>query len=183
MDTRKWTARIDASTTEFRKAFGGLSAEQLNWKPNPATWSIAQNIDHLITINSTYFPVLEALHAGTYRVPFTGKLGFLVRFFGKFILQSVLPDRKRKMKTFPIWEPASSELPGDLLQRFEQHQEQLKEAIRGAAGLLDRGAVISSPANTSIVYTLDKAFDIITLHEMRHMEQAREVLELLHPKK
>ncbi|MBK7476531.1 MAG: DinB family protein [Haliscomenobacter sp.] len=179
MDTSKWTIRIDANTTGFRKAFGGLNAEQLNWKPNPQTWSIAQNIDHLITINSTYFPVLEALQTGTYRVPVTGRLGFLVRFFGNFILQSVLPDRKRKMKTFPIWEPSVSTLPGGILQQFEQHQERLKEAIRHASGLLDQGAVISSPANKSIVYKLDKAFDIITLHEIRHLEQAREVLALM----
>ncbi len=179
MDTSKWTVRIDASTTEFRNAFGGLSAEQLNWKPNPQTWSIAQNIDHLITVNSTYFPVLEALQAGTYRVPVTGRLGFLVRFFGNFILQSVLPDRKRKMKTFPIWEPAASTLPGDLLERLERHHAQLKEAIARTSTLLDKGAVISSPANKSIVYKLDKAFDIITLHEMRHLEQAKEVLALM----
>jgi len=50
MNTDKWTNQIDTITAEFTKEFGNLSAEQLNWKPNADTWSIAQNMDHLIVI-------------------------------------------------------------------------------------------------------------------------------------
>ena len=100
-----WSSQLDIITEIFVADFGTLSAEQLNWKPNSQTWSIAQNIDHLIILNETYYPVLASLKAGTYQTPFMGKIGFMVSFLGKTVLNAVKPDRNKKIKTFPIWEP------------------------------------------------------------------------------
>jgi len=52
---RDWNQHIDDITQKFIESFGELSSEQMNWKPDPNTWSIAQNIDHLIVINTYYF--------------------------------------------------------------------------------------------------------------------------------
>jgi hypothetical protein len=93
------------------------------------------------------------------------------------ILNSVQPDRKRKMKTFPVWEPAKSRITGDVLKRFSDQQSDLKEMIKNSENLLQTGTVISSPANKNVVYKLETAFDIIIAHERRHFEQAREVYE------
>ncbi|MEX0772239.1 MAG: DinB family protein [Balneolales bacterium] len=176
MDTEKWTDKIDSITDNFKQTFGKLSIEQLNWKPNEQIWSIAQNIDHIIVLNETYFPTIDSMQQGTYNAPFIGKAGFMVNFFGKMIFKSVQPDRKRKIKTFHIWEPTSSEVKADLLIRFGNHQANLKERISNCQDLLDKRAVISSPANKNIVYTLEIAFDIILAHEQRHFEQAKETL-------
>jgi len=175
MNTDRWTKKIDETTNEFKESFGALSVEQLNFKPNAQTWSIAQNIDHLIVINETYYPVINSIREGNYKTPFLAKLGFMVSFLGKTILDAVQPDRKKKMKTFPIWEPAKSEISGDILSRFEKHQTDLKNLITGSKDLLEKRTVISSPANKNIVYKLETAFDIITTHEQRHLAQAREV--------
>ena len=170
-----WTTQIDKITDSFVTTFGNLNSEQLNWKPDPQSWSIAQNIDHLIETNQSYFPVLASLKDGTYKTPLTGKFGFLVNFFGKMILNAVKPDRKKKVKTFPVWQPATGNIDGDILLRFKNHQAELKEQIAGSKELLENRAVISSPANRNIVYRIDKAFDILVLHELRHFEQAKEV--------
>jgi hypothetical protein len=175
MNPEKWTRQIDEITASFREAFGALTVEQLNWKPNAQTWSIAQILDHLIVTNGTYYPVIRQIRANTYRMPWIGKWGFMTRFFGKFILDSVQPDRRRKMKTFPMWEPSASELGGDIVERFGKHQAGLKQLIEDSRDLVEKGVVISSPANRNIVYKLDAAFDIIVAHERRHFEQAREV--------
>ncbi|HTB31527.1 MAG TPA: DinB family protein [Bacteroidia bacterium] len=179
MNTEKWTNKTDEVTNRFRKMFGELTTEQLNWKPNTQTWSIAQNMDHLIVINETYYPVIKSVREGTYKVPFIGKIGFMVNSIGKMILNAVEPTRKKKIKTFPIWEPSKSAIDGDILKRFEKHQSELKEMIKSSHDLLDKGTVISSPANKNIVYKLETAFDIITTHEQRHLEQAKEVLSQL----
>jgi len=176
---RDWISQLDKITEHFVADFGSLSAEQLNWKPNLQTWSIAQNIDHLIVLNETYYPVLTSLKAGTYKSPFMGKIGFMVSFLGKTILNAVKPDRKKKMKTFPVWEPTASEIKDDILWRFENHQAELKQKIEASKELVEKGTVISSPANRNIVYKLETAFDIIVTHEQRHWEQAKEVLQLL----
>ncbi|MDN5211244.1 DinB family protein [Fulvivirgaceae bacterium BMA12] len=176
---KHWISQIDQTTDAFQKHFGALSVEELNWKPNPETWSIAQNIDHLIVINSTYFPVISNLKSGNYKLPFMAKFGFMVSFFGKTILNASKPDRKKKMKTFPIWEPAKSYISPDILARFSKHQSELKQAIEASEDLIKIGSIISSPANKNIVYKLETAFDIIVVHEQRHLEQSKDVLSLL----
>ena len=178
MNTSKWTTALDANTEKFSHAFGQLSEEELNWKPDPNTWSIAQNIDHLITINSTYFPIIASLHQGSYKLSLMGKVGFIAPVMGKMVLNAVGPDRKQKTKTFPIWEPSTSRIKGDILTRFSKHQEDLKLAIEGSADLLEKGVIISSPANKNIVYSLESAFDIIVSHEERHLVQAQELWEV-----
>ena len=174
-----WTSQLDKITKHFIADFGSLSAEQLNWKPNPQTWSIAQNIDHLIVVNETYYPALTSLKAGTYKTPFMGKIGFMVSFLGKTVLNAVNPDRKKKTKTFPVWEPSVNEIKDDILRRFENHQAELKQKIEASKELIEKGTVISSPANRNIVYKLETAFDIVVSHEQRHWKQAKEVLQLL----
>jgi hypothetical protein len=103
----------------------------------------------------------------------------MVSFLGKTVLNAVQPDRKKKMKTFPIWEPTTSNVIGDILNRFQNHQNELIQKIEGSQGLVEKGVVISSPANKNIVYKLETAFDIIVSHEQRHLEQAKEVLQLM----
>ncbi len=66
--------------------------------------------------------------------------------------------------------------------KFTAQQSLLKENIQSCSDLLDQGVVISSPANRIIVYKLDRAFDIIATHERRHLEQARELKQLMKPK-
>jgi len=179
----RWLQPIDETTRLFREAFDSLNEEQLNWKPSPKEWSIAQNIDHLIVINNTYLPVLESVRNNTFTLSWIGKIGFMVNFMGRLILQSVQPDRRKRMKTFPSWEPSSSKIDGDILDRFEEHQNALKELIRSSKDLVDANTVISSPANKNIVYKLETAFDIIVTHEKRHLEQAKEVLQRMDGKR
>lgn len=64
------------------------------------------------------------------------KIGFIVSFLGKALSNILKPDRKKRMKTSPIWEPTTSNLIGDILDRYQIHQneriqkiEVLKEVI------------------------------------------------------
>jgi hypothetical protein len=176
---KNWSEGIEKTTQDFIESFGGLNESQLNWKPNPQTWSIAQNIDHLLVINKTYFTIIESIRKGTHKTPFISKLGFMVSFFGKRVLEAVQSDRKKKTKTFPIWEPSSGQILKGILERFKKHQSELKKRIENSRDLVEREIIISSPANKNIVYKLETAFDIIVTHEKRHYEQSRVVLQLM----
>ena len=179
MAMKNWSKQIEENTQNFVDTFGGLSMEQLNWKPNANTWSIAQNIEHLIVINKTYFPIIESIRNGKYKKPFIAKFGFIVAFFGKTILQAVQPDRKKKMKTFSIWEPSKSAIPKGILDRFKAHQSELQQIIENSRDLIEKGTIISSPANKNLVYKLETAFDIIVTHEQRHFQQSKETYQLM----
>jgi DinB superfamily len=175
----RWTKHIDEIKNDFKESFESLEIVQLNWKPNPNTWSIAQNLDHLIVINGSYHQILNLVREGTYKLPFHAEFQFMVSFLGRTVLRAVQPDRRKRMKTFPVWEPATSEIMEDIWERFEQSQNTLKSLIISSSDLLDKGTVISSPANRNVVYTLDTAFDIIVSHQRRHFEQCLDVARLI----
>ncbi len=177
---QQWQQKIDALTGEFKERFADLPADELTRKPNAQTWSIAENIQHLISVNESYFPVLEQLKEGKYKASFMARFSFFVNFMGKTILKSVAPDRRKKMRTFPMWEPVTAEIKGDIVSDFATHQSELKKAMSGTEQLLQQKAVIASPANRNIVYTLEKAFEIIVAHEERHLNQAIEAFEVIY---
>lgn len=178
-EVTRWTNELDQITDSIQSEFGNLSGEDLNKKPSVETWSIAQNIDHLIVINESYYPIFKQLHEGTFKLPFMGRLGFYVKWMGNLILKAVEPDRHKKMKTQSIWEPSNSTIDADIVQKFVAHQEQLKKHIQSCSGFIDASVVIYSPASKAILYTLEQAFNIIVSHEKRHLNQAREVLSTI----
>ena len=180
MNHLNWKDQIDQNTNLVQELFAKIPAQQLNVQPNIQTWSIAQNLEHLIVINESYYPILNQLHGHVYKAPFHAKFTFLVNFFGSFVLKSVEPNRRKKMKTFPIWEPINSGESHGVIERFIQHQEELKNIIEAATPLIAKNVVIHSPASKVIVYKLASAFDIIVTHESRHINQAKELLELIH---
>jgi hypothetical protein len=173
-----WKNELDYNLKQFERRFGQLSETQLNKIPAPGTWSIAQNIQHLIIINESYYPIFQALINETYKRPLISYFGFVVKYMGLTILKSAQPDRKRKSKTFPIWNPQKSDIPGDILFQLMEHHEKLKEWIRKLSPYLDHRTIINSPANRNVPYRLITALDIIVAHERRHLVQASEVLKV-----
>jgi hypothetical protein len=156
--------------------FGALSKEQLFAQPDPKRWSIAQNLQHLIQVNESYFPIFNRLEKGTLSKAFLGNFAFFINLFGKMIYQSVSDGGKKKVKTFPLWEPKIQEKEEGIIEKFLEQQEALKQWIDRLEPYVEREAVIHSPANKLIVYTLPQALDIIVAHERRHLDQALHVL-------
>lgn len=173
-----WKQSFEDSSISFETSFGRLNSGELNWKPHESAWSVGQIIDHLIRINESYYPLLDELKRGRNPVPWIAKIRFIPPFFGKFILKSVEPERKKKMKTFPVWEPTSSSVSDDIVERFTMHHRELVGKLDTHEHLFGKGTVISSPANRYVVYPLETAIEILIQHERRHYNQALEVLAL-----
>lgn len=66
MKKKDWISRIDAVKAAFQRELGPLAPENLNLKPNSQSWCIAQVLQHLILVNSSYFPVIVALKEKKY---------------------------------------------------------------------------------------------------------------------
>lgn len=167
--------RLDAISDAIRSQYGDVPDELLNRRPAPDAWSIAQVLDHLQVINRSYYPLVEKYRHGRMDLPWLARFRFWSRQMGRLLLQSVDPSRRRKMKTFPIWEPAPDGLPPGAVARFLEHQEEFKAFLLSCRDLLEQGAIIHSPANRLISYSLADAFRILVTHEERHLKQAREV--------
>jgi len=174
-----WKEELDHISKEVNEKFGALSKEQLFAQPDPKRWSIAQNLQHLIQVNESYFPIFNRLEKRDLPQPFIGKIAFFRKLFGNMIYQSVSDGGKKKVKTFPLWEPSILEKEEDILGKFLEQQEALKQWIERLQPFIEKEAVIHSPANKLIVYTLPKALDIIVAHERRHLDQALNVKSIL----
>jgi hypothetical protein len=173
-----YIASFQKNSKSFLATFGELTTAQLNLKPNPNSWSIAQIIEHLILTNESYFPVFQRISAGKNTVPWIGKIPLIPRVIGNMIADSLKPETKKKTKTFKVWEPQSSFIL-DVLTRFEKHHISIIQELRLLEPYFSQEVIISSPANAYVVYTLDKAIDIIIIHEQRHYQQACDILKTI----
>jgi hypothetical protein len=178
----RWTLHIDKVTADFFREFSSLTSSDLAWKPNADSWSIAQNIYHLMVINNMYFPVISLLQTRQYRQPVLAKIRFVVDQSTTFIMDTVQSDPIHKMKTFAKWRPTHETDYGKILDKLARHQDKLKQLVADSYEFLDKDVVISSPGNKFIVYRLSTAFDIIVAQEKRHFYESIEVFRLLQHK-
>ncbi len=172
---QNWIDRIDSNTQLVVSSFGHLDGDALNKKYAQDVWSIAQNLDHIIRINSSYEPIIAVVKSGKLRLPQIARFPPYVRWMGKMILNSVDPQRHTKMKTFLIWQPSQSHISADIVMIFSAHQDQLKQWIVAVQDFVDKDVVIHSPVNRFVVYSLATAIEIIISHELRHIYQAQEL--------
>jgi hypothetical protein len=176
-EVRVLIADVDAIADEAERTFGTLSPGQLDWKPRADRWSVAQCLDHLIRINSTYFPQLEVIERGGYQRTWRDRLPFLGRWFASLVLRAVAPTSERRFKTARHVEPSASAIGGDIVARFGVHQQELSAHMAKAGTRDSRTIVIRSPVAPVVFYSMLDAFRIIVTHERRHLLQAQRVMQ------
>jgi len=164
-------------TYEAKRLFGHLTPIQLNWQPVPDKWSVAQCLEHLIQGNCLYFPLFAALKTGTYKPSWWAKLNPLSTWMGSFMVDSLGPDLKRKMKTPIQATTPPSEVSGDVVARFEAHQQQFVAALADLKHV-DPHVVVTSPLLAIMTYPLSSCVALLARHEQRHLRQAIGVSEL-----
>jgi hypothetical protein len=171
-------ADLNRHGDDAKATFGSLSPEQLNWKPAPKSWSIAQCFDHLITTHSLYFPLFENLANGTAKQTFWESYSPLSGFFGRFLIRSLRPENVKPMKTTSKAFPSSSEISGDIIDRYVDHQNQMVDALRKLPADIDpKKTIVTSPLMGLVTYSLDDCYEILAVHGPRHFNQAKRVME------
>jgi DinB superfamily len=168
-------AEIRLIAEQTQNEFGTLRADQLNWKPAAASWSVAQCFDHLITSSKGYFPIVEEVVSGQKKTRFMERVPILPRIWSKLLISSLDPKATRKMKSPAAFEPSSSDLPDSIIKDFISNQSHVLDAIGSVKNLNIDRIVITSPAAGFVTYSLLGAFRIIVVHEQRHFQQAMRV--------
>ncbi len=170
---------LEAVTTDVRTAFGGLSAEELNQRPADGGWSVAQCLDHLITINTLYFPLLDSMRVGPPTPSAWERFSPLSGLFGRLLTKSLSPDSKRKVKTTRKAQPSASTIDAGIIDRFTEHQDALIERVRGIAPTVNHETtIVTSPLAALVTYSLADCLTLLAVHEQRHLAQAKRVLML-----
>ena len=169
---------LDRITTEYKRDISGLSSTQLNWKPDSKSWSVGQCIDHVITTNKQYFTIFESLINGTKPSNFWEKVPFLPGLLGKYLITATQAEITKKGPTVPVFEPSTSMIPADILDHFFENQKILIEWIKKSDRFDHEKTILTSPAAKFIVYSLHDVCIILSGHEERHLNQARNVMKL-----
>lgn len=168
--------RIDAATEIIEQEFSSLSVEDFNRRPDEKNWSVAECIAHLLITNELYIKIFKSVAEKTYRRPFTTYLPLLPDIFGRMLVEGVSPDNEKKIKTFALFTPEQKTYNIDLIQTYKNSQEELKETLLGLEEFDLEKYIISSPISMIIVFCLEDAIELVVRHEVRHINQARNVI-------
>ena len=128
--------------------FPGLTAPQLNWKPDPDQWSVAQCFDHLVTANEAFFPTFERILSGEKKNTFWESLPWLAAIWGKMLIKGVAPESTRKLKAPKIFHASGSSIDRAVIHRFIDQQNQVIRYCRDKRKQASRG---SSKQSANIV--------------------------------
>lgn len=161
---------------ETKSTFGALTPAQINWKPSPERWSVAQCFDHLLTTNKGYFPRIEGVIAGV-KPTFWQRMPVLPRLAAKLLIKSLDPKSTRKFKAPSKFQPAQSDISASVLNDFVDQQAAIVEKMKATEHLDLEQIIITSPVAAPITYSVLDAYRIIVVHERRHFEQAKRVTQ------
>lgn len=157
--------------------FGGLTSAQLNWKPSADKWSIAQCLDHLVVADNTYNAKFNKIIAGTYKPSLWTRISPFSKYFGNFLKNNATAVVKKKMKRPEVFKPSSSQIDAGIVQRFTAHITALIEYFKKLADPELQKIKIPSPISGLVTYSIGDTLEILTGHELRHYNQAMNVLQ------
>ncbi len=163
------------AATDVVASFGGLSGDQLNWKPSEKGWSIAQCLEHIILTNHEFYPEFEKLASGTRKNSFWENYSPLTGWGGRFFIKAVTEDSKKaKAPSNRIVPP--SEVPADIVRQFVEHIAEVNQKVEACAAADREKTVFTSPFLAVFTYKLDDAFTVLVEHTKRHIRQAKRVM-------
>jgi hypothetical protein len=166
---------------EVRANFTVLTPEQLFWKPNERSWSIAQCLAHLNAYYSFYIPVFkERIKNTRFRTPGEyfvssplGTASILAVKLGK------VKNVKRRLKAAKDYNPLVNATlkTENAVQDFLDYQDEMLKIIAESRFINIRKAKCALAVTTLIKLRLGDAFQVVSYHNERHVEQAKNVMK------
>jgi DinB superfamily len=167
----------DAIAADANTLFGHLNAQQINWKPSPDQWSVAQCLEHLIKINREYYPQFDQIIKGEKETTLWQSMPVLPSLFGRMMVKALSPNFNQKLKALQIAHPTTSAIDPQIVNRFVEHQRELMAKFRAMERLDLAKIVITSPFAKALTYSVLDTGRLLVAHERRHFAQAQRVME------
>ena len=168
-------AQAQRNTDEARSVVDGLNDAQLNWKPSPDKWSIAQCLEHLTAASRGFNPYfVEALARGRKRFAAASPPSYEPSFMGRWLIKHVEPESPRKLRAPKIFKPSASNVH-NALESFLEQQRNFLKFVGETNGIDYNRTRLRSPVTPLVRYSLADAYVITVSHEQRHLQQARRV--------
>ena len=169
--------RLDENTANIEKAkslTSGLSAAQMNWRPQPGKWSIAQNLAHL-NFGYQHFDTIASSIAAARAKGIISNGPFRYGWLSSWFMKSMEPPPKRKYKTFKSNAPSPDVDAAKALADYLRMGARLAELIQEADGLDLARAKTPFGDLKWFKMPLGAWLTHIITHERRHLWQAEQV--------
>ncbi len=169
-------AQAEANSNEARQLVRGLSEQQLNWKPAPEQWSMAECLDHLTLSNAAFAPYLtSAIARGRTRAAVQAPPAYRPTWMGGWLIRHVLPEAPRKLTAPKIFRPADPSKITNALDHFLGRQTEFLNLVKQVEGIDYNSIRLRSPVTPLVRYSLADALVVTVVHEQRHLGQAARV--------
>ena len=177
------TAELSEATlavdTEAAKLCGGLSEEQLSWRPRPRSWSIAQNLAHLRITTEVFLPAVDSTLEASRKLKLYGEGPYTLNLFGRVMVWRMESRPIIKMQApRSVW-PRLLSCPALELEHFLLAQAALRRRIADADGLDLTALRFHSPVASYFRVNLLEFFSACNAHSRRHLWQANRVRQAL----
>jgi len=172
-------AESEKNSETARTLASDLSLAQLNWKPSPEQWSIAQCLEHLTVATKGFekYFTLALDHARKSR-QVTSTPRYKPSLMGGWLARQVSPEAARKLPAPKIFRPGNSSDIQRSLESFLNEQDRFLDFVQRSEGIDYNKTRLRSPVTPLMRYSLADAFVITVLHGQRHLAQARRVREM-----
>jgi DinB superfamily len=168
---------LDENTANIEKAkslTAGLSAAQMNWRPQPGKWSIAQNLAHL-NFGYQYFDTIASSIAAARAKGIIGNGPFRYGWLSSWVMKSQEPPPKRKYKASKVFTPSPDVDAAKAVADYLRMAARLGELIQEADGLdLARAKTPFGPLKW-VKMPLGARLAHLIIHDRRHLWQAEQV--------
>jgi len=166
---------LEAVAGEVHATFGGLGSGQLNWRPDPGRWSVAQCFEHLLTADRLMFRAAEAALADGAARSVWQRLPIVPSLLGRMLIRSQAPGGTRRFTAPAQAQPASRDIDADIVQRFVEQQRGAVARLRTLDEQRAARVIMTSPFIKVVTYSVLDGWRLVLAHERRHFEQARGV--------
>ena len=152
----------------------GLSEAQWRFKPAPDRWSIAEILEHMVTVEERVLgPVLQRLPEAPPPASDADR-----QLVDRIVLEKI-PDRSLRATAPDMLHPQGSCTPSDALARLSRNYQQLTSVVQSTPDLRDH-AIESPPLRfiTNGAHQLVDGYQLMLLvvaHDERHVRQMEEV--------
>jgi hypothetical protein len=170
-------AEADKNAADAHAVVAGLNDAQLNWKPSPDKWSIAQCLEHLTAASKGFNPYfVDAISRGRERFAAASPPAYQPSFMGRWLIKHVEPESPRKLRAPKIFKPSTSNVQ-NAVDNFLEQQKTFLRFVGETSGIDYNRTRLRSPVTPLVRYSLADAYVITVSHEQRHLQQARRVRE------
>ena len=148
-------------------------------RPSPASWSVAECLQHLNISADAYFLIWQQVIANA--GPRNAELNAPYRtdFWGRLLSWILEPPARIKSRTPSTFEPEAAATVDSALSGFLERQHRIIGALHRCRGRAIDHVRMASPVDRRIRYSIWSSFVIVAAHQRRHLWQGEEAVQKL----